>query len=583
MIERFGKYEVLEKIAAGGFGEVYRGYDPVIKRNLAIKTCTANDETTRRRFELEAEISGNLHHRNIITIYDFGVQDDVPYLVEELLTGEDLDDKIKRGDPIPYAERMLYLQQIARGLGYAHSKGVIHRDVKPGNVHVLKDGTVKIMDFGIAQLQHQQTGLTATGQTIGTTAYLSPEQVRGEAVDHRTDIFSFGALAYELVSYQRAFQGDTFSAVMYQILSENPRPVRDHWPDCPNGLVRLIDRCLEKDRDGRFAEFGEIVEELKRLRGVEPGSPVPHSAAAAAPGTPSGEPGIRSRPVPPSRPRTAVMRGTAFRRAAALVGALLVAALATTVWLGRDRLSAFAESWMAETPAATPDRPAPRTEAPPPGPVRQTYRIDSQPQGARVVLDGTPLDEPTPTALELEPERRYDLRIALDGYQEQGKTFMLTDLTEEQRTTRELFFPLKPRVVPGSLVVRAGFPLTVEVAGKVYPAAREHEIPLPPDRYAVRLRAPEVFFSARHTVEVASGETTRLGAPATTSVNIGAQPSNCRISIDGRDLGFAPLSPSLVHGSHEFTFTWINPERTLEFTEVIGPDTPDIFRVAPLE
>ncbi len=578
MIERFGKYEILNKIAAGGFGEVYRGFDPVIKRNVAIKTCSSNDETTRRRFELEAEISGNLHHRNIVTIYDFGVQDDVPYLVQELLTGEDLDDKIKRGEPIPYADRMLYLQQIARGLGYAHSKGVIHRDVKPGNIHILKDGTVKVMDFGIAQLQHQQTGLTATGQTIGTTAYLSPEQVKGEAVDHRTDIFSFGALTYELVSFQRAFQGDTFSAVMYQILSENPRPIREHWPECPNGLVRLIDRCLEKERDGRFADFGEIVEELKRLRGMQPQAPIPHTSDA---GGPPSEPSIRSRPAPTTGPGTAVFGAGRLRRVAALVGALIVAAGLMAVWMGRDRLAAFAEEWMADQPVSVPEPPPP--EPPPAAPVKVTYRIDSNPPGARVVVDGTPLAEPTPTVFELEPQRRYDLRIALDGFEEQGKSFMLTDLTDEQRTARELFFPLKPRVVPGRLVARAGYPLSVEVDGRTFPPRREHDIALAPGTYTVRLRAPEVFYAAVRRIEVDSGEPVRLSAPATASINIAAQPSNCRIRIDGRDLGFAPVARDIAYGPHDFAFEWVNPARTIEFTEEIGPDSSDIFRVAPLE
>ncbi len=582
MIERFGKYEVLEKIAAGGFGEVYRGFDPVIKRNLAIKTCTSNDETTRRRFELEAEISGNLHHRNIITIYDFGIQDEIPYLVEELLTGEDLDDKIRRGDEISYSDRMLYLLQIARGLGYAHSRGVVHRDVKPGNVHVLKDGTVKIMDFGIAQLQHQQTGLTATGQTIGTTAYLSPEQVRGEPVDHRTDIFSFGALAYELVSYRRAFRGETFSAVMYQILSERPRPVREHWPECPNGLVRLIDRCLEKERDGRFADFGEIVEELKRLRGLKPPTPIPIPAPVADGAGAPPEPAISSRPAPPSRPRSSVKRRGGLRRAAALLGALVVAALAVGVWLGREKLLAFAEERLGETPAAVQPE-LPKSEPPPAAAVKEVYRVSSSPAGARVALDGTPLAEPTPTTVELERARRYDLQITLDGFEQQGKAFMLADLTDEQRTARELFFPLAPRVAPGRLMASAGYPLMLEVDGKRFAAKREHEIDLAPGTYTVRLRAPEVFYSAVRRIEVASGEPVRLSAPATASVNIAAQPSNCRIEIDGSDLGFAPVNRDLAYGPHDFTFTWLNPSRKIEFTEEIGPESSNIFRVAPQE
>ena len=142
MLEKIGKYEVSEQIGVGGFGAVYRGRDPFIKRTVAIKTCQVNDDEIKHRFFREAELAGNLHHRNITTIYDFGVENGIPYIVQEFLTGEDLDKKIKRGDPLPILRKIEILMAIAEGLGYAHSASIIHRDVKPANVRILEDGTV---------------------------------------------------------------------------------------------------------------------------------------------------------------------------------------------------------------------------------------------------------------------------------------------------------------------------------------------------------------------------------------------------------------------------------------------------------
>ena len=265
MKEKIGKYQVLEQIGVGGFGEVFKAFDPLIKRHVALKTCTSISEEIRSRFFQEAEIAGNLHHRNITTVYDFGLQDGLPYLVQEYLTGEDLDRKIKRRDPLPFGSKLAWLLQIARGLGAAHAAGVIHRDIKPANIRVLDDGTAKIMDFGIAKLIQQESGLTQTGMTIGTAAYLSPEQVRGDAVDARTDVFSFGVMAYELLTYSRPFEGREISAVLYQVLHAEPRPLVEIWPGAPAAVVALVRRCLEKTAAKRFADGSELARDLERL------------------------------------------------------------------------------------------------------------------------------------------------------------------------------------------------------------------------------------------------------------------------------------------------------------------------------
>ncbi|MEM7355496.1 MAG: serine/threonine-protein kinase [Acidobacteriota bacterium] len=265
-MENIGKYKIETKIGAGGFGEVFKGYDPFIKRHVAVKTCRSDDAEIRERFFQEAEIAGKLQHRNITTVYDFGIHDGLPFLIQEYLSGEDLDVKIKRRDFLPYPEKLYYLLQIARGLGHAHSKGVIHRDIKPANIRILEEGAAKIMDFGIAKLALQESGLTQTGMTLGTAAYLAPEQIRGEPVDLRTDVFSFGSLAYELLTYERPFQGDQISAVLYQLLHNAPRPIVDFWPAVPPELVALVDRCLQKSPDRRFADGNAVARELEGLQ-----------------------------------------------------------------------------------------------------------------------------------------------------------------------------------------------------------------------------------------------------------------------------------------------------------------------------
>ncbi len=279
-METLDKYQVLEKIGVGGFGVVYKAYDPFIKRHVAIKTCTSEETETRERFMREAEIAGNLHHRNIVTVYDFGFKDGVPYLVQEYLSGEDLDRKIKRREFLSLPEKLLYLVQIARGLQYAHSRGVVHRDIKPANIRILEDDTAKIMDFGIAKLAQHQEALTQAGITLGTAAYLAPEQIRGGAFDARTDLFSFGVLAFELFALERPFQGAEISAVFYKILNEEPPLLREKSPDCPPELERIVRRCLEKEPSKRYPGCSELLHDIEALAHRRPPHPPDEHATA---------------------------------------------------------------------------------------------------------------------------------------------------------------------------------------------------------------------------------------------------------------------------------------------------------------
>lgn len=261
-LPQVGKYETLEQIGTGGFGVVYKARDPHIQRLVAIKLCTSRDEEVRRRFLREAKIAGSLQHASIVTLFDLGFSDHGPYLVQEYLSGEDLEAKIARREPLPQSQRLEILARIAAGLRHAHERGILHRDIKPANVRILDDGRVKILDFGIAKLFGAETQLTKKGTILGTAGYLAPEQISGRSVDERTDAFAFGVLAYELLTYEHPFPGDKIREVLRRVLEEDPEPISKIEPEVPAEVADLVSRCLAKDREVRPAGFGEIEDVL---------------------------------------------------------------------------------------------------------------------------------------------------------------------------------------------------------------------------------------------------------------------------------------------------------------------------------
>jgi serine/threonine protein kinase len=288
--EKIGKYEISEQIGTGGFGAVFKGRDPFIKRTVAVKTCQLNDPEIKSRFFREAELAGNLHHRNITTIYDFGVENDIPYIVQEFLTGEDLDKVIKRGEPLPLQRKVEILIAIAEGLHFAHEAHVIHRDIKPANIRILENGAVKIMDFGIAKSLQSESSLTQTGITLGTSAYLAPEQIRGETLDRRTDVFAVGVLAYELLAYQKPFRGEHLSTILYRILNEAPEPVQTIAPDVPPGLSAIVNRAMEKKIENRYPSMEAMRQDLISVYRQLVGGSGGFSTAQAAAQGPGGHP-----------------------------------------------------------------------------------------------------------------------------------------------------------------------------------------------------------------------------------------------------------------------------------------------------
>jgi eukaryotic-like serine/threonine-protein kinase len=271
---KLGQYEILSHLGAGSMGEVYRARDSRLNRDVAIKVLPAlvsSDPQRLLRFEHEARATAALNHPNILVVYQMGTYEGMPYLVSELLEGMTLTEVLRRG-PLPLRKATEYGIQIAHGLAAAHEKGVVHRDLKPDNLFVTREERVKILDFGLAKLNQPQevpTNLAITvtrpGVAMGTIGYMSPEQVRGQAVDHRTDIFALGAILYEMVMGRTTFQKPTEADTISAILNEDPTRISQLAPDTPAALEKVVHRCLEKNASQRFQSASDLAFALEAL------------------------------------------------------------------------------------------------------------------------------------------------------------------------------------------------------------------------------------------------------------------------------------------------------------------------------
>ncbi len=290
---RLGRYEILSPLGAGGMGEVYRARDARLGRDVAVKVLPSSfsaDPDRLRRFEQEARAAGMLNHPNILAIYDVGAHDGSPYVVSELLEGKTLRDRL-HGATCSTRKAVEYAIQIAQGLAAAHEKGIVHRDLKPENLFITRDGRVKILDFGLAKLAEPQfagsaqteaptvalDADTGPGVVMGTAGYMSPEQVRAQRVDHRSDIFSLGAILYEMVTGKRAFRGESAVETLNSILKDDPPELSETTRNIAPGLERVVKHCLEKNSDKRFQSARDLAFDLEALSGVS------GSSAAQAP------------------------------------------------------------------------------------------------------------------------------------------------------------------------------------------------------------------------------------------------------------------------------------------------------------
>ncbi len=327
-------------------GVVYRAHDTLLERTVAVKVISApidRNPELRERFFREARAAGQLSHKNIITIHDLGEHEGQPYLAMEFLEGHDLLARMASQPRLSLRRKIEIASEICEGLDYAHIHGVVHRDIKPGNIFVTNNGSVKILDFGLARLVTSE--LTRSNMMMGTLNYMAPEQIRGERVDHRADIFSTGVVLYELLCGKRAFEGDSFASTLYKILQESPTPLREMDAMLPAEMILVVERALEKAREDRYQHTSEMLADLLRCREhfsaidspaggriapseLRPPSDVPTRADSASPW-----PAIEVRTPPPAT-GPASSPGRRLLPTALIAGAILaVGATILGIWL----------------------------------------------------------------------------------------------------------------------------------------------------------------------------------------------------------------------------------------------------------
>jgi Protein kinase domain len=275
VIAKAGRYELLEELGRGAMGVVYRAHDPVIGRTVAVKTLRVSEHASGlsadellRRFHTEARAAGLLSHPNIVAVYDAGKEDDFFYITMELVQGKSLQALLGERHAFPLARVLRLMQQACAALEFAHQNNVVHRDIKPANLILTPDDTLKISDFGTAKILQFQS--VQTGQIVGTPSYMSPEQIKGRPVDGRSDIFSLGGVLYELLTGEKPFPGDSITAVIYKIVSEDPAPPREIDASIPPGLSAIVLRALAKSPDARFRSCVQFFDALHNYRDYQP-------------------------------------------------------------------------------------------------------------------------------------------------------------------------------------------------------------------------------------------------------------------------------------------------------------------------
>ena len=361
-LDRIGKYEFESVVGEGAMGVVYCAKDSMLNRRVAIKVMSdaiAQVSNLRERFLREAQAAGSLQHPNVVTIYDFGDVDGHLYIAMEYVEGEDLEDLLHAAIPLPLESKLDLIIGVLQGLAFAHRRGIVHRDIKPANIRVDREGKARIMDFGIAHLA--SSDMTRTGIMLGTPSYMAPEQILGDPISAQSDIFSVGAVLYELLSGSRPFNGESLQALMHQILSVTPRPVTAVTPGLPAELDPILARALQKIPADRYATALDMANDLTMVRLAKGESTGEHALSLRQ----TIDTAIAERQ---SGIRQAARRRQVATTVAAVVGSVAILGLGYQVWrMSRaDREARPASSVVSSAPAGvTPDPVAPTSPAAP--------------------------------------------------------------------------------------------------------------------------------------------------------------------------------------------------------------------------
>jgi predicted Ser/Thr protein kinase len=570
---KIGRYEIIERVGRGGMGAVYRGKDTILDREVAVKVMSSDfaaDESSRPRFYREARAAAKLQHRNIVTIFEFGEEDETPFIVMEFLRGQDLSKRMRSEPPLLLEEKLDIIAELCTGLHFAHEQGVIHRDVKPANIWLVPDGSVKLLDFGIAKFS--SSTMTRQGSVFGSISYMSPEQVNGAEIDGRADIFSAGVVLYELLCGKKPFVGDSPTAVLARIMDDEPAPASNLPGDLPRPLVTAVLRALEKDRDKRYRHAADFGADLRLVRSAlatgtshalastdfaettftDSGSAVVTDSGrqpagaftvsrALDPAMPAG--------TAPLQPATAPLPAD-VRKVGWLVPFVAVIALGLAVggwFMVRGRGDGV--------PPGAASQPGPAS-------AKSLIKVESQPPGARISVNDVETGRVTPADVEVDASQLPRVTLKLGA-----RPPVTAQLTSEDVKNGGVLLhldraaPEKPAVAPVAaaspaaavpeaktkVVMSGDYPFEIVQNGRVIsPAADSHEVVVT-GRPRLYIRNADYFLN--QPVQVDGTDPFEWRAPSLGKLELRAR-ETCTVTIADRNLGEPPIIVTMAAGTY---------------------------------
>jgi serine/threonine protein kinase len=540
---------------------LYRGQDTLLGREVAVKVMDATflgDAAAHARFFREAKAAARLQHVNIVTVFEFGEHDETPYIVTEFLRGHSLAERLQQDPPMSLRDKLDTAIQLCAGLEAAHTQGVVHRDVKPRNVWICQDGTVKLLDFGIATAASSG----ATRDVLGSVGYVSPEQVAGKDVDQRTDVFSSGVVLYEMLSGRRPFEADSPTAVMLKIVNEIADPIDDS--ELPPALVSAVRRAMEKSPAARHARASELGRDLKTIKADLPIAPEPATllidrTVLLTPPPPVTDDGITLLVLLDGLRHIRVGRVPVM--AVVLIAGLAAGAITWYFWPTRH-LSTPSTTHAVPGQSRTDPKPSnpPSVEkksetpiVPPPPGVLQTLRLTSQPSAANIRVDGRDTGKTTPAEIPIEASRP-PTRIQLDMPGFKTEDVRLTAETLRSGTLNVSLTPREagPRI---TFVATGDYQFDVMDRQRVLSSAREQHDVVVSGLRSVQLRSDHYFLDQAVRVDRAEGGTVKASAPPLGSITVYASGAleDCKVFIDDRivDAGSLPIANrAIASGAH---------------------------------
>ena len=589
--EKIGRYQIVERVGRGGMGVLYRGLDPVLDREVAIKLMlldfSEDEEQMRPRFYREARAAARLQHRNIVTVFEFAEEGTTPYIVMEFLRGVSLSARMNSPLPLSLDDKLGIVSQLCSALNYAHEEGVVHRDVKPANIFLLNDGTIKLLDFGIAKVT--TSTLTRKGDVLGSASYMSPEQVSGsDSVDGRSDIFSAGVVLYELLAGRKPFHAEAATAIIMKILHEPPTPIGELAPNLPAPLVAAVNKALAKEPADRFATAGDFGRELEWIRkalqasgdGAAALEETRFASATEIKSFQADQTGQSATGVQPA----AAEGGRKWLVPAAIGGVVVVGALAA--FMLRSGRAPVAEptpaadvASAAEPPASPAASPAPAAAAgaaaaaPASPPVAQVkVTVTSDPAGASIAIDGTETQQATPASLTL-TAGRHRLRLSKRGFISQDVT--LADADVRSGSLSYTLQPVPPATIPVSIA--STYPVEVrEGARSLSPASESHHLSVASGT-TLHIVAPLYLLDTAIRVE---GRQIDYQAPALGYLTVLTRYETCNVKIGMKDLGYPPITKlPIVSGQHRVDIVCPNGQNPPGQFVTVAPNATATARI----